>query len=91
MNKSRLLLNLARTKNIIQKQEMRQKKHFCFYQQHGAMMNLSVFVSYVSSNFPFQLESSNDAETRILRTISSGDLEVLLKLAGKIEPVEVFT
>lgn len=61
------------------------------YQRHGAIMNRSVFVSYVSSNFPFQLESSNDDETRILRTISSGHLDVLSKLAGKIEPVEVFT
>lgn len=64
---------------------------FCFYQRHGAMMNLSVFVSYVSSNFPFQLESKNDDETRILLTISSGHLDVLSKLAGKIAPVEVFT
>lgn len=55
------------------------------------MMNLSFFVSYVSSNFPLQLGSSNDADTLILRTSSSGHLEDLLKLAGTISPVEVFT
>lgn len=51
-------------------------------------MNLSVKVSYVSSNFPFQDGSPLHAVTRILRTISSGHLEVLSKQAGNTYPVD---
>lgn len=51
-------------------------------------MILSVSVSYVSSNLPLQLGSSNDAVNRILLTISSGHLDVLSKLAGLTEPVD---
>lgn len=54
-------------------------------------MNRSVRVSYVSSNFPFQLRSSCAADTLSLLTISSGHLEVLSKLAGMTDPVEVST
>lgn len=74
--------------------QAKQEKMSCkkvAYQQQEATTNLSVRVSYVSSNLPTQLGSSLHAVTRILRTISSGHLESLLKEAGNTDPVAVST